>query len=448
MLARRSRLTEAFKKELRQQFDAEEAELILDQESDAVALALDLQDWEEEQTSILDAALEEDRQHQRALECERANAHGALRLSTEAEALHASTELIESEAEQELALDTILADETTTRAAKRRRREQRSDALEWLARANREARCADAARLIEEEVTAARLAYRDQSTDAEMAAAAAEVDETDRAEQAQIELLQLLREIRPRRYLLHAIRVGDTNDVVGCLRGGADPRKEVNCCTPVWWAAYYGQADVVRVLAAHGADLDAPCTGPPPPLPQQQRLKSQLRLGPMTPLTIAAAAGDEAVLSALLQCGASPNAGTFWDRWPLLAAAMFGHTDLCHILLQAGAAANKKTRDGVGALWLCANYSVHCRRQMLLVKALVLAGADLVGPHRNPMFSWSPIVTKLCTIQESGLVNRSGCRWPRFCSGTAELDRSIRMSITHFPFAYLLCTMHSAKILT
>ena len=125
MLARRSRLTEAFKKELRQQFDAEEAELILDQESDAVALALDLQDWEEEQTSILDAALEEDRQHQRALECERANAHGALRLSTEAEALHASTELIESEAEQELALDTILADETTTRAAKRRRREQR-----------------------------------------------------------------------------------------------------------------------------------------------------------------------------------------------------------------------------------------------------------------------------------------------------------------------------------
>ena len=435
-MLRRSLLTESFKRELRQQFDAEEAELILDQESDAVALAIDLQDWEEEQTSILDAALEEERQQQHALECERANAHGALRLSAEAEAIHTSTELIESEAEQERALDTILADEIAARARKRRRRNTQSEEMEWQARASLEARCADAARLIEEEATAARLADRDQSTEAEMAAAAAEVDETDRAEQAQIELLQLLREIRPRRYLLHAIRVGDTNDVIGCLRGGADARKEVNCCTPVWWAAYYGQADVVRVLAAHGAQLDVPCTGPPPPLPQHQRLNFQLRLGPMTPLTIAAAAGDEAVLRALLQCGAAPDAGTFWDRWPLLAAAMFGHSNLCHILLNAGAEANKKTRDGVGALWLCANYNVHSHRQMLLVKSLVLAGADLIGPHRTPMFSWSPIVTKLCTFGESRSGDESGCRWPRFCCGTYELDRSIRTSITHFPIAY------------
>ena len=447
-MAARFKLTDGFKAELRQQFDAEEAELILDQESDAVALAVDLQDWEEEQTAILDAALEEDRQQLCALERERAHAREARCLSVEDDALRTSAQELESEAEQELALDAVLED----RAPKRRRREAPGAEEEWRARVERAERCEDAARLIEAEATAARLADRDQDLDAEMAAAAAELDESDRAEQAQIALLQLLREIRPRRYLLHAIRVGDVSDVVGCLRaqGGADPSREVNCCTPVWWAAYYGQAEVVRVLASHGAALDAPCTGPPPPLRQsrQQQRPSQLRLGPVTPLTIAAAAGDEAVVRALLECGASPDAGTYWDRWPLLAAAMFGHTTLCHILLQAGATANKKTRDGVGALWICANYNAQSSRQMSLVKALVLAGADLSGPRRSPMFSWCPIVGKLSQRGEAErLLAESGCRWPRFansrhmpCGGWARADLPLPVgwacSYTHMPESY------------
>ena len=70
---------------------------------------------------------------------------------------------------------------------------------------------------------------------------------------------------------------------------------------------------------------------------------------------MAVAAGDEAVTRALLEGGAAPDAGTYWDRWPLLTAVIFGHTALAHQLLAAGATADKQTRDGMTALWLCAN---------------------------------------------------------------------------------------------
>jgi hypothetical protein len=248
----------------------------------------------------------------------------------------------------------------------------------------------------------------------------AEMDETDRRDWNHIALLQLLREIRPRRYLLHAIRVGDIDDVVGCLRGqgGADPNREVNCCTPVWWAAYFGQAEVVRVLAAHGAAMDTPCTGPSYP----GSSSSWLRLGPMTPLTLAAAAGDMSVAGALLECGAAPDNGTYWDRWPLLAASIFGHAPLCHLLLQAGAAAHKKTCDGVTALWICSHYSVRCSTQVALIRALVVAGADPFDstPHRPPMFSWSAIAEKQRLARADDICAQAGCRWPRFGSKTRD----------------------------
>ena len=406
----RFRLTAAAASALRQQFDAEEAELILDQESDAVAVAVDLQTWEDEQTAILDAALEDDRQQLRALERERVRDTETRRLVAEADALRASEAELDSEAELELALDSVRAaddgddrcratgghDRAPAGRASKRRRRGSGRAAEELTQLQWAVQCEDAARLIDEEANrGAEWADRDQwgncpQHDAEMEAAAAEMDEKDRREQEHIALLQLLREIRPRRYLLHAIRVGDVDDVLGCLRaqGGADPSREVNCCTPVWWAAYFGQAEVVRVLAANGAAMDTPCTGPSYPGSSPSRW---LRLGPMTPLTIAAAAGDLDVARALVECGASPNAGTYWDRWPLLAAAIFGHTALCHLLLQAGAAANKRTRDGVSVLWICSHYSVRSPSQVALIRALVLGGADPFKstPHRPPMFSWA-----------------------------------------------------------
>ena len=444
---------ERLKRQLRQRFDAEEAELILEQESDALSLAVDVQTFEDDQCAIIDAALEADaaqaRARARALAREQHESRTSSRLASEADALSAAAELQEREAEQERQIDDALhaaRGDITVRAPRAKRRR--------VTIGSRDERSAQAERLIDAEEEALSIAALDQRRHEEHEEAVAQVAEQARREQAHIASLQLLREVRPRRYLLLAIRAGDVSDVLGCLRqlagclGAAeDPAREVNCCTPVWWAAYYGQAEVVRALAAFGhAALDKPCVGPGYPAEaarvldrsgrRRPRWMSPLRLGPITPLTMAVAAGDEAVTRALLECGAAPDAGTYWDRWPLLTAVIFGHTALAQQLLAAGATADKQTRDGVTALWLCANRPTSAAL-VDLVRALVLAGADAFAvPRADPAFSWAPIVTRQIQPGVAEACRQSGCSWPRFSFAGAEVAQDL-LSLEMHPGVHL-----------
>ena len=65
-----------------------------------------------------------------------------------------------------------------------------------------------------------------------------------------------------------------------------------------------------------------------------------------TPLLLASRKGDIAVLRALLDFGADPNASGAWGFTPLMYAAIFGHVNCAQALLDAGASPEKSDMHG------------------------------------------------------------------------------------------------------
>jgi uncharacterized protein len=90
--------------------------------------------------------------------------------------------------------------------------------------------------------------------------------------------------------------------------------------TPLHFAAFFGGADVTRLLLARGAEVDAAGTG--------------WMTG--TALHSAASASQEESAVALLGAGADPNARQAQGWTPLHSAAANGLTDLVRALLAAG----------------------------------------------------------------------------------------------------------------
>lgn len=112
--------------------------------------------------------------------------------------------------------------------------------------------------------------------------------------------------------LAHALfdlaRQGEVARLVAYVDAGApvgltDPQGN----TLLMLAAYHGHADLVRELAARGADVD--------------RLNDRGQ----SPLAGAVFKGEEAVVAVLLEHGADPDAGTPTARQ---TAQMFGRSDL------------------------------------------------------------------------------------------------------------------------
>jgi hypothetical protein len=112
--------------------------------------------------------------------------------------------------------------------------------------------------------------------------------------------------------LAHALfdlaRRGDTTRLAAYVDAGApadltDPQGN----TLLMLAAYHGHADLVRELAARGADVD--------------RLNDRGQ----SPLAGAVFKGEDAVVAVLLEHGADPDAGAPTARQ---TAQMFGRTDL------------------------------------------------------------------------------------------------------------------------
>ncbi|XP_037264396.1 ankyrin repeat and SOCS box protein 12 [Falco biarmicus] len=132
--------------------------------------------------------------------------------------------------------------------------------------------------------------------------------------------------------------------------------------TPLRLAATWGRVRSVKVLLAHGAEVDS------------------LDVKAQTPLFMAVSNGHRECVKVLLDAGASPIGSIYNNCSPLLIAARDGNVDILQQLLDHGAEANVHARVPVwaansvtcsGPLYLAAVY-----RHLECFKMLLLYGAD------------------------------------------------------------------------
>lgn len=119
----------------------------------------------------------------------------------------------------------------------------------------------------------------------------------------------------------------------------------------------------LEALVAAGADID----------------EADLEQYQASPLAYASARGHEAAVRSLLAAGARPDVGAYTP--PLVAAAMYGFTDILALLLSAGAQMNTADENGASALW-------HAAAQGFgdIAQALIEAGADHLQPNHDGVF--------------------------------------------------------------
>jgi ankyrin repeat protein len=116
------------------------------------------------------------------------------------------------------------------------------------------------------------------------------------------------------------------------LKAGANPNAALqNGETPVMTAAHSGNLEVVKLMIASKADLNA-----------KEASRGQ------TALMHAVAENHLDVVEALVQGGADVHARSKTGFTPLLFAAQQGDVDIARILLDAGADVNETAPDGIG----------------------------------------------------------------------------------------------------
>jgi ankyrin repeat protein len=194
-------------------------------------------------------------------------------------------------------------------------------------------------------------------------------------------------------------RVGSSDPRIGDLliRHGADVNApDYKGFTPVHVAAEAGITDVIRLLAANGADVNARTYyGQHTPLDRAAvagrsdavRLLVELGTavdarGPdgQTSLHRAAAGNRPDVVRQLLELGADPDARRADDATPLLIAAWAGYERVATALLEAGA--DPALADGADWTPLAA---AACRARTAVVQLLLEHGAELdPTPRRMP----------------------------------------------------------------
>ncbi|KAL3278379.1 hypothetical protein HHI36_013707 [Cryptolaemus montrouzieri] len=125
-------------------------------------------------------------------------------------------------------------------------------------------------------------------------------------------------------------------------------------CTPLMEAASAGHLDIVRLLVAHGADVNAQSTTG------------------NTPLMYGCAGGHTEVVQFLLQHGANVEDHNENGHTPLMEAASAGHVGLAKILLMHGAGINTHSNEFKESALTLACYKGH----LDMVRFLLEAGAD------------------------------------------------------------------------
>lgn len=152
-------------------------------------------------------------------------------------------------------------------------------------------------------------------------------------------------------------------------------------CTPLMEAASAGHVDIVRLLIAHGADVNAQSTSgriecvytelTSPPY--RSKLIPRRCLG-NTPLMYGCAGGHEEVVRVLLEAGANVEDHNENGHTPLMEAASAGHVPVAKILLEHGAGINTHSNEFKESALTLACYKGH----LDMVRFLLEAGADQV----------------------------------------------------------------------
>ncbi|XP_070515069.1 ankyrin repeat domain-containing protein 17 isoform X3 [Cardiocondyla obscurior] len=125
-------------------------------------------------------------------------------------------------------------------------------------------------------------------------------------------------------------------------------------CTPLMEAASAGHVDIVTLLIAHGADVNAQSTSG------------------NTPLMYGCAGGHEEVVRVLLDSGANVEDHNENGHTPLMEAASAGHVQVAKILLERGAGINTHSNEFKESALTLACYKGHLE----MVRFLLEAGAD------------------------------------------------------------------------
>ncbi len=144
--------------------------------------------------------------------------------------------------------------------------------------------------------------------------------------------------------------------------------------TALHWAAYNGDKEVIEMLIAHGAHVNATCKYL---LPHSNQYYVE-DFNNYTPLLFAAEYGHAEATSALLYAGADINAATQDGRTALILASHYGHSNVVQVLLKKGADVNTKTTAKCTAL-----YFAVVKGHKEIVRMLIDAGIEVNDPENK-----------------------------------------------------------------
>ena len=161
--------------------------------------------------------------------------------------------------------------------------------------------------------------------------------------------------------LLAAAAKGDAAQVRALIAKGEKPEvRDIYRRTPLHVATYAGHHEVMRALAAAGADANA-----------LERDRYDI-------VTIAAVANDVPTLKVALALGGSAkNITSRYDGTALIAAAHLGHAEVVRTLIAAGAPLDHVNNLGWTALIESIVLGDGGARHIATLKALVDAGASV-----------------------------------------------------------------------
>lgn len=129
-----------------------------------------------------------------------------------------------------------------------------------------------------------------------------------------------------------AVATGQTERVLDLIAKDASLANaySVDGFTPLGFATFFGQRELIKTLLEAGADVNAA---------SRESMK-------VTPLASAAAAKQTEIARLLIAHGANVNARAAGGHIPLHEAAANGNVDLVKLLIENGVDVNAKTDDG------------------------------------------------------------------------------------------------------